>query len=171
MRRMKTLGSQIREARLRRHLSQSDLARQVGCKQSALSMYELGRATALSAETVGRLCAALGLLPPAEGEFAADAPQAQGERAYCPNPDCPSNLPVRVGQAVALVPRGHLAREGERHCAWCGEVLERACPECGAALNPGAFCVRCGTAYLAAAPERFDAERAAASERALAWSR
>ena len=154
---MKTLGSQIREARLRRHLSQSALARQVGCKQSALSMYEGGRAGALGAETVGKLCAA--------------AARPQGTRVYCPNPACPSNLPVRVGENVVLVPHGHLAEEGEVHCAWCGEVLERACPECGAPLNAGAHCVRCGAAYLTEAPERFDAERAAASERALAWSR
>ena len=169
--RMKTLGSQIREARLRRHLSQSALARQVGCKQSALSMYEGGRAAALSAETVGKLCAALGLLPPTEAELAEEAARPQGTRVYCPNPDCPSNLPVRVGESVVLVPHGHLAQEGEVHCAWCGEVLERACPECGAPLNAGAHCVRCGTAYLAGAPEHFDAERAAASERVLAWSR
>ena len=65
---MKSLGSQIKEARQRRHLSQSALARQVGCRQSALSMYEGGRETALSAQTVGRLCEALGLLPPTEAE-------------------------------------------------------------------------------------------------------
>ena len=62
---MKSLGSQIRAARQRRHLSQSALARQVGCRQSALSMYEGGRDSALSAQTVGKLCEALGLLPAA----------------------------------------------------------------------------------------------------------
>ena len=78
---------------------------------------------------------------------------------------------MRVGESVVLVPHGHLAQEGEVHCAWCGEVLERACPECGAPINAGAHCVRCGAAYLAGAPEHFDAERAATSERVLAWSR
>lgn len=172
---MKSLGSQIKAARQRRHMSQSALARLVGCKQSALSMYEGGRETALSAQTVGKLCEELGLLPPSETELATAAsthvPEEAGERVFCPNPECPSNLPARVGERVVLTPHTHVAGEAERHCAWCGEVLERACPECGAPVNAGAFCVRCGTAYLAEAPNRADPARIAAAERLMAWSR
>lgn len=167
---MKTLGSQIKEARQRRHLSQSALARKVGCRQSALSMYEGGRATALSAAVIGKICAELGLVPPTQAELSVETPTAAGIRAFCPNPACPSNLPVSLGERIALVPHRHFAEEGEIHCAWCGEVLEKACPECGAPVNPGAFCSHCGTPYLAEAPERADPARIAASERLMAWA-
>ncbi|MGN0886251.1 MAG: helix-turn-helix domain-containing protein, partial [Candidatus Spyradenecus sp.] len=170
---VKSLGSQIREARQQRHLSQSALARKVGCKQSALSMFEGGRQTALNAQIIGKLCAELGLLPPNAQELAA----AQGVnerseqlRSYCPNPECPSNLPITVGARHLLVPRGHLLSEGECHCAWCGEVLERACPECGAPVNEGAFCSHCGTAYLVS-EDAHSPKRAEVSEQLMAWSR
>ncbi len=171
---MKTLGEQIKTARLQRHLSQSMLARKVGCKQSALSMFESGRATALGAQTIGKLCDELGLLPPSQAELAAvlnaEAPMATaGERSFCPNPQCPSNLPMSVGERVTLVPRGHLAQAHECHCAWCGEVLERACPECGAPVNPGAFCTCCGKAYLVETPATLDPRRISQSERLNEW--
>lgn len=171
---MKTLGEQLKTARLQRHLSQSALARKVGCSQSALSMFEGGQSTALSAQTIGKLCDELGLLPPTPAEIAFsqnalnDAPRT-GERTFCPNPECPCNLPVAIGRRVTLVPRGHLAQPGERHCAWCGEVLERACPECGAPVNPGAFCTSCGGAYLAETPATVDPLRVAHSERITNW--
>lgn len=167
---VKTLGSQIKEARQRRHLSQSALARKVGCRQSALSMYEGGRATALSAQIVGKLCDELGLVPPTQAELDTEVPMSSGVRVFCPNPECPSNLPVAIGDRVVLVPHAHMAGERERHCAWCGEVLEKACPECGAPVNSGAFCVHCGTPYLSEAPERADSVRVAASERLMAWA-
>ena len=171
---MKSLGNQIREARLQRHLSQSALARKVGCKQSALSMFEGGRQTALNAQVIGKLCAELGLLPPNAQELA--AADGVGERAvqvrsFCPNPECPSNLPMAVGGRNLLVPRGHVLGEGEYHCAWCGEVLERACPECGAPVNEGAFCSHCGTAYLVSDGLSITPKRAEVSERLMAWSR
>lgn len=168
---MKSIGSQIKEARQKRHLSQSALARKVGCKQSALSMFEGGRTTALNAQVIGKLCAELGLLPPQAGELESTGAVAVGGcvRVFCPNGECPGNLPVRMGGRVVMVPRAHLAEEGEHHCRWCGEVLERACPECGAPVNEGAFCVHCGTAYVAV--ERVDnmTERLQLSERIMAW--
>lgn len=133
-------------------------------------MYEGGRATALSAQIVGKLCDELGLVPPTQAELAAEVAAPSGTRSFCPNPECPGNLPVTIGGRVALVPHAHLAGERERHCAWCGEVLEKACPECGAPVNPGAFCACCGTPYLAEAPERVDPVRVASSERLMAWS-
>ncbi|MBQ9694016.1 MAG: helix-turn-helix domain-containing protein [Kiritimatiellae bacterium] len=172
---MKTLGEQIKTARLQRHLSQSALARQVGCKQSALSMFEGGRSTALSAQVIGKICDTLGLLPPTAAELSAEDETLRnrlqhGERVFCPNPQCPCNLPMTLGNRVILVPKAHHATTGEIHCGWCGEVLERRCPECGAAINPGAFCAQCGSAYLADVPETADPRRVAQSERILAWS-
>ena len=169
---MKTLGSQIKEARQRRHLSQSALARLVGCKQSALSMYESGRTSALSAIIVGNLCKELGILPPTAAELAAEANfPVKTERTFCPNHDCPSNLPLTIGERTVLVPHEHHAGPDALHCPWCGEVLERACPECGAPLNEGAFCSHCGSAYLAPVSTPLDPSRAATSERIFAWSK
>lgn len=172
---MKTLGEQIKTARLHRHLSQSALARQVGCKQSALSMFEGGKSTALSAQVIGKLCDTLGLLPPTAAELSAEeelrrSQVQQGERVFCPNPECPCNLPMMVGGRVVLVPKAHHATQGEVHCAWCGEVLERLCPECGAPINPGVFCSHCGSAYLADVPDTVDPRRQTQSERIMAWS-
>ncbi len=171
---VKSLGSQIREARQQRHLSQSALARKVGCKQSALSMFEGGRQTALNAQVIGKLCAELGLLPPNAQELAVArgvGERSEQVRSFCPNPECPSNLPMTVGGRHLLVPRGHMLSEGECHCAWCGEVLERACPECGAAINEGAFCSHCGSAYLVSEDAPLSPKRAEVSEQLMAWSR
>lgn len=172
---MKSLGEQIKTARLKRHLSQSALARKVGCKQSALSMFEGGRTTALSAQVIGKLCDALDLLPPsgAELEAAADAHLTQvkqGERVFCPNPDCPCNLPMQIGERILLVPKAKYATQGEVHCAWCGEVLERLCPECGNPINNGAFCAKCGSPYLSDVPSTLDPQRIAQSQQVMAWS-
>ncbi len=171
IRRMKHLGSQIKEARLHRHMSQSELARMVGCKQSALSMFEGGRMTALNAQVIGKVCSELGLLAPVKEEFEAPAAVMEKVRTFCPNMQCPSNLPYMIGGDSLMLPRGHMASSDEHHCAWCGEVLEKACPECGAAVNPGAFCAHCGHAYitteaLTAAEREVHLQ---ASERIFSW--
>lgn len=168
---METLCSQIKKARQQRHLSQSDLARKVGCKQSALSMYENGQTRALGSAIIGKICDELGLIPPTQAELLEDAQtKAKGVRTFCPNPDCLSNLPLQMGGQTLLVPQKHVAEGKACHCAWCGEVLEKACPECGEPVNAGAFCECCGTAYLVETPERADPARIAASERLMAWS-
>ena len=46
---------QLRDARRQAGLSQQVLAAEVGCKQSALSMFEQGRPTKLSTEAVDKL--------------------------------------------------------------------------------------------------------------------
>lgn len=148
---MKTLGVQIRTARLQRKMSQSELARQVGCKQSALSMFEGGRMTALNDQTIGKICHFLGILPPSTGEqqaMMAVQPVVEKVRAYCPNPECPSNLPYSVNGQELFLPRRLEVSAAEHHCRWCGEIVERACPECGAAVQSGAFCTQCGHTYV-----------------------
>ncbi len=165
---MKTLGDQIKSARQQRHMSQSELARKVGCKQSALSMFEGGRHTALNAGVIGKICDELGLLPPTQGESIEKA-EVVGQRSFCPNPECPSNLPMMVGDRQVFIPHKNVVGEGECHCAWCGEVLERACPECGAAVNAGAFCTHCGTPYLVS-DKVISPQQLAYNERLMAWS-
>lgn len=148
---MKTFGSQLKSARLQRHLSQSAVARLVGCKQSALSMFESGRMTALNDQTIGKLCELLGVLPPTASERAAPVVVTQPvlTRAFCPNPECPSNLPYQMNGMDVGLPRRLMVTERECHCKWCGEVLEKSCPECHAPVQSGAFCSHCGHAYVA----------------------
>ena len=169
---MRTLSQQIKAARQRQHLSQSELALRVGCRQSALSMYERGRATALAAGTVGRICEVLGILPPnaAELEAAAEGKlAAEKVRVYCPNHECPSNLPLVVDGRTVLLPKSRLVVADERHCPWCGELVERCCPDCGAPLNEGAFCTRCGGAYLGEVDDRVPGPSAEVRRYAMQW--
>lgn len=137
-------------------------------------MFEGGKTTALNASVIGKLCDALGLIPPSSAELDRAAEHyavrtQQGERTFCPNAQCPCNLPVAMGERVVLMPRAHVAAQGEVHCAWCGEVLERHCPECGAPINAGAFCTQCGSPYLTDVPHTVDEQRIAQSERISAW--
>jgi DNA-binding XRE family transcriptional regulator len=135
----------LREARRAKGLTQSELAQRVGCQQSAVSMMESGRATALSQETLHRIAAELGVSIPKESGAAAPVPGVG--HAYCPDAECPSNIPFVVNGALVFWPRPQPAPAG-RHCAFCGEVLARACPRCGAPAGAGACCRACGASFV-----------------------
>ena len=120
---------QLRDARRQAGLSQQVLAAEVGCKQSALSMFEQGRPTKLSTEAVEKIAKRLGI--------------------FCPNPQCPSNRAYQVaGRALYSPDRSAADPVGGRFCAVCGEVLERLCPNCGAWVHAGAVCSHCGQPYI-----------------------
>ena len=51
----------LKEARQAKGYNQSTLARMVGCKQSAISMFEAGMTTKLSNETVKKMSELLGV--------------------------------------------------------------------------------------------------------------
>ena len=53
--------AKFKEARKAKGLNQSALAQAVGCKQSAVSMFEAGMATKLSDEAGGKMAELLGL--------------------------------------------------------------------------------------------------------------
>ncbi len=150
------LVRRLRDARRARGVSQSALAQAVGCRQSAISMMERGHGAALSRETLNRIAEYLEvpLLPP-EAHAAQPLPataDAPG-RSYCPNPDCPSNLPLVVGTGVVFWP---LAQPHPgAYCGYCGEVREACCPnpDCRAPAVEAACCSRCGTPWVAAPPE------------------
>ena len=98
---------QVRRRRRSEGLTQSELAGEVGCTQSAVSMFESGRLDALSAETQHRIAKRLGLEPPAEraGGSGSDAvKRAQTVCKYCPVDDCPSNVPYAVRGALHFKP-------------------------------------------------------------------
>ncbi len=107
--------------------------------------------TALNDQTIGKICNLLGLLPPSSIEqkaFVAPQVVEKKVRAYCPNAECPSNLPYHVNGQDVFLPRRLEVGHDEHHCRWCGEVVERSCPECGAPVQSGAFCTQCGHAYV-----------------------
>ena len=125
---------QLRDARRQAGLSQQVLAAEVGCKQSALSMFEQGRPTKLSTEA-----------SPAPA-----APNYAPGSGFCPNPQCPSNRAYQVaGRALYSPDRSAADPVGGRFCAVCGEVLERLCPNCGAWVHAGAVRPHCGQPYIA----------------------
>ena len=149
----KELCIRFAEARRAKGIRQTELAAQIGCTQSALSMFEGGQPTKLSDETVKRLSEVLGV--PLGREEKSDA----GDRCmtgqnpvvsgFCPNCHCPSNVPYVVNGRLFYRPSRKIASPtGGVRCTQCGEVLEMRCPKCGAPLNEGACCAVCGTSYV-----------------------
>ena len=146
----------IKEARRAAKLSQQVVATEVGCKQSALSMFEQGDGTKLNEAVIRRLAERFGIsletsavaeekpvlvaFPPVEDIRA---------RGFCPNPSCPTNTAYSVDGRTYLRPdRSAADPVGGRYCAFCGEVLAKRCPNCGAPVHDGAICSICGDPYL-----------------------
>ena len=147
----------IKEARREAGLSQSVVAAEVGCKQSALSMFEQGDGTKLNDQVIERLAKKFGVELTAAKEEEVREPVAPVCRmptvqtiGFCPNPHCPSNHAYEVEGRRFLRP-DRLAADpvGGKFCAVCGEVLEKRCPNCGAPVHDGAICSFCGDSYIA----------------------
>jgi len=146
-----------REARKQAGLSQSIVARDIGCKQSALSMFEQGDGTKLSREAIENLCRKFSIPLPEQSEKVAVVnsgyfTQSLGgsiERGFCPNPNCPSHHVYEVeGKRYFKPVRNEQDPVGGKFCAVCGEVLEKRCPNCNAPLHEGAVCSFCGMPYV-----------------------
>lgn len=152
------LHKRLALARRAKGMAQSALAREAGCTQAAISMMESGKPDAIAKETIVRIASILGVEMGDEATAAA-IPFRPGTKAICPNPECPSNIPYLVNGTVAIWP-GKQPSSDAKYCAYCGEVLERACPGCGAPLGDGAFCGHCGTAHVTA-PVENEADAAA----------
>ena len=142
----------LKAARKAAKIGQSELAHEVGCKQSAISMFENGSPTKLSEETINRIAAKLGVSLSAEGpdETKGDIPPSDfSVKGFCPNPQCPSNSSYEVdGRRFFIPDREKADPVGGRFCALCGEVLEKKCPNCGAPIHAGAVCSICGDPYI-----------------------
>ena len=134
-------------------LSQSVVAAEVGCKQSALSMFEQGDGTKLNDAVIRKLAERFGVSLAAENGAADRAAPAvtaaSAVRGFCPNPKCPSNAAYAVDGRTLLRPDRTAADPvGGRFCAVCGELLERRCANCGADVHDGAICSFCGEPYV-----------------------
>ena len=142
----------IRDARREAGISQSALSLEVGCKQSALSMFEQGDGTKLNETVVNALCKKFGIEignKPAVSVADNPLPALSTERGFCPNPSCPSHERYEIEGRLYLKPD----REKQdpvygKFCAVCGEVLEKKCPSCGRKLHEGACCSYCGQKYV-----------------------
>ena len=151
---------QIGQARRDHGLSQTALAAEIGCKQPAISMFEAGDGTKLSDEMVKKLAEKFGisLEQPPRGKMRTEEEGAERKSwgtpdsplGFCPNCQCPSNVPYVVEGRLFFRPSARIAApvQGSCRCAACGEVLELSCPACGAPLNEGACCVACGMPYV-----------------------
>ena len=159
----------IAEARRSKGMTQSALAKAVGCMQSAVSMFEKGDPAKLADSTVEKIAGILGVkLDEGKTPPAVDAAPHLHVHGFCPNCSCPSNIPFAVDGRVIFRPVREIASPncGPR-CAECGEVLETSCPACGAPLNDGACCATCGTPYVASVvPDGADAESWSRARRA-----
>ena len=161
---------QLAKARREKGMTQSALAEAVGCKQSAVSMLESGQSAKIAQETVVKIAALLdvpldapptGLCPPSSGL------RAPANHSFCPNALCLSNVPYVVSDELLFWPRPQpLGGADSPRCATCGELLERRCPHCGAALAEGACCPHCGGRKVTnTLPPETDAEAWAAARR------
>jgi transcriptional regulator with XRE-family HTH domain len=145
----------IKDARRAQGISQSVLAREVGCKQSALSMFEQGDGRRLNDEVIAKLVERFGISlveeeqknETAEIKIAAVFEPGKG---FCPNPHCPGNHAYNVeGRTYYRPDREICDPVGGKFCAVCGEVLEKRCPNCGSPVHDGAVCSYCGQSYVA----------------------
>ena len=143
----------LKEARRAAKLSQSVVASEVGCKQSALSMFEQGDGTKLNDAVIRKLAEKFGVSLTSESpvsEFTGTDAVASVSRGFCPNPKCPSNTAYEVDGRTLLKPdRSAADPAGGKFCALCGEILEKRCPNCGASVHDGAICSFCGEPYVA----------------------
>ena len=138
------LHRRLAAARRAQGIPQSALAKQAGCAQAAISMMENGNPAAMSRETIAKIAGILKVELDGEGE-SVQAASVNGIAVY-PNGDCPSNVPFAVNGTVAFWPKGQPS--GAKFCAYCGEVLEHACSNCGAPIGEGAFCQKCGAPHV-----------------------
>ena len=150
----------VKLARREAGLTQGQLAAEVGCKQSALSMFEQGDGTKLNDEVIEKLAKKFNLSISSTGDSVSPVAGIQPlnhlttrllNQGFCPNPHCPTNKEYFVEEIRLFLPDREAADPvGGKYCAMCGELLERVCPNCGAPVHAGAICSLCGQPYISA---------------------
>ena len=145
----------IKEARRQAKLGQVEVAAKVGCKQSALCLFENGGVTKLNDEVVEKLSKLfkVDIVTVDENPVPESLPiqvLSATVKGFCPNPHCPSNHGYEVDGRLLMRPdRSAADPVGGKFCAVCGEVLVKSCPNCGAPVHDGAICSHCGDSYVA----------------------
>ncbi|MFA7171978.1 MAG: helix-turn-helix transcriptional regulator [Kiritimatiellia bacterium] len=136
----------VAAARREQGLTQSALAKAVGCAQSAVSMFERGHPEKLSIEFVEKIAGILKI--PMEEKTRNNIPEFLPafslQKGYCPNPACLSNIPYIINDELFVWPELSLLTGNIKYCATCGEVLECCCPGCARPITEGACCQSCG---------------------------
>jgi len=113
-------------------------------------MMERGHASALAWEKVEAIAEILHVpLSDTPPSLPVTVGLATTSHRFCPVFDCPSNLPYTANGVLYALPRAGANPAGARHCAYCGELLEERCPQCGNVELHGACCTQCGTACIA----------------------
>ncbi len=144
---IENLHKLLRKARIDAGITQSALAAQVGCKQSAVSMMEAGRREAMAHDSLVKVASILKVELPEAIPLLVPVLSSGAGVAVCANFNCPSNMPYAVGDDVYFMPLG-TAGAG-RHCILCGELLARTCSNCEASIvSPGGCCGACGAAII-----------------------
>lgn len=148
----------IKEARREAKLGQVEVAAKVGCKQSALCMFERGGVTKLNDDVIKRLSDLFNvkiITVDAKEEVVPVSPSfiptvlSSSNHGFCPNAGCPSNHAYEVeGRTLFRPDRNAADPVGGKFCAVCGEVLVKTCPNCGAPVHDGAICSLCGDPYV-----------------------
>ena len=140
----------LREARRTREMTQVALAKALGIRQSAISMFESGRHDALSQEKIVAMAALLEV-DLTSLRLGKRGPSGPTVLKYCPIDGCPSNIPYVVRGDIVFMPTLSRATAGQSTiCRFCSEIMLDACPntDCGADLNGGAFCEACRQPYV-----------------------
>ena len=148
----------LKEARRAAKLSQIEVAKEIGCRQSALSMFEQGDGTKLNDAAVRKLAEKFGIDLSKKPKVDCDAVASKIVLSsgaprkgigFCPNPKCPSNHAYDVeGKTYYLPDREAADPVDGKFCAMCGEALMKVCPNCGAPVHEGGFCSICGDPYV-----------------------
>jgi transcriptional regulator with XRE-family HTH domain len=149
-RRNPNIYTTLKKRRKAEGITQIALAKEIGCKQSAISMMEAGNLDALSEDKLQKVAQKLGV------ELEQDVRDSSNSSAlvqkYCPNHDCPSNTPYVVAEELFFMPNFVVeATQKKSKCIFCGEILQHECSnqDCGATVScKSACCNDCGEKYV-----------------------
>jgi transcriptional regulator with XRE-family HTH domain len=149
-RRNSNIYTVLKKRRKAEGITQLALAKEIGCKQSAISMMEAGNLDALSEDRLQKVAEKLGV--ELEQEISEPVKTLELVHKYCPNHDCPSNTPYTVAGELFFMPNFVVEATGKTSkCSFCGEILQYECPneDCSAIVSSkSACCTECGDKYV-----------------------
>ncbi len=149
-RRNPNIYTTLKKRRKAEGITQIALAKEIGCKQSAISMMEAGNLDALSEDKLQKVAQKLGV--ELEQEVIDSSNSSALVHKYCPNHDCPSNTPYVAAEELFFMPNFIVeATHKKSKCIFCGEILQHECSnqDCGATISyKSACCNDCGEKYV-----------------------